>query len=418
MRQAPSDAATPGPLDGLRVIELAGVVMGPLAGQILGDLGADVIKVETVFGDVTRQYLPRRNDDMGWLALNLNRNKRSVVLDLRSERGKHALATLLETADVLLTNLRPNSLAHLDLMPDEVTAKYPRLVYATAQGFRSGSGEENRAAYDDVIQAESGVVWLNQQMTGQPFLLPTLLADKVCGLVLAQSIMAALYYRATHGRGQHVELPMLDTMFSFGLIEHVGGAVFEPPAAAFGYSRALSPFHKAFPVKDGAVCVLPYGDRNWHDFFALLGCPDWANDPRFGTRDARAKHIDELYAMVGELTRPFTTAQLLEACTEHGIAASPVRSLDEAVATDYVRDGGLFQVAEHPTEGPYRLIGSPVRYSRTPASVRRHCPHIGEHTAEILTEIGLVATDPSNRPASSPTDSTDSTESTEGHTRR
>jgi crotonobetainyl-CoA:carnitine CoA-transferase CaiB-like acyl-CoA transferase len=380
----------PGPLAGVRVIELASVVMGPLAGQILGDLGADVIKVETGTGDVNRGYRPRRSADMGWLALNLNRNKRSIVLDLKSAEGARAMAQLMGTADVLLTNLRPRSLTRVGLSPDEVLTAHPHIVYATAHGFRIGSGQENRAAYDDVIQAESGLVSLNRQTTGQPYLLPTLLVDKVCGLVLAQSILAALYHRARHGQGQHVEVPMLDTVLSFNLIEHIGGAVFEPPASAFGYPRALSGSHKAFPVSDGSVCMLPYGDRNWHDFFAILGHPELATDPRFDTRAARDEHSDELYSLVEGLTRPFTSAQLQRACAEHDIAAAPVQSLSEVVDGDYARDGGLFELADHPTEGSYRLIGCPVRYSHTPATVRRHCPHVGEHTTEILTEIGLA----------------------------
>jgi len=389
VRQRQADATAPGPLAGVRAIELASVVMGPLAGQILGDLGADVIKVETDAGDVNRGYRPSRSQDMGWLALNLNRNKRSIVLDLKSAKGTTALAQLLQTADVLLTNLRPRSLARLGLSPDEVLSAHPHLVYATAHGFRIGSGQENRAAYDDVIQAESGLVWLNQQTTGQPYLLPTLLVDKVCGLVLAQSILAALYHRARHGQGQHVEVPMLDTVLSFNLVEHVGGAVLEPPASEFGYHRALNGSHKAFAVSDGAVCMLPYGDRNWHDLFTILGHPELAADPRFATRAARGEHTDELYRLVQELTRPFTSAQLQRACAEHDIAAAPVQALSEVVDSDYARDGALYEVAQHPTEGTYRLIGCPVRYSQTPATVRRHCPHVGEHTTEILTEIGV-----------------------------
>jgi crotonobetainyl-CoA:carnitine CoA-transferase CaiB-like acyl-CoA transferase len=263
-------------------------------------------------------------------------------------------------------------------------------VYATAHGFRIGSGQENRAAYDDVIQADSGLVSLNQQTTGEPYLLPTLLVDKVCGLVLTQSILAALYHRARHGQGQHVEVPMLDTVLSFNLIEHVGGAVFEHPAGEFGYQRALNRSHKAFPVSDGSVCVLPFGDRNWHDLFAILGHPEVAGDPRFATRAARGEHIDELYRLVEVLSRPFTSSQLQRACAEHDIAAATVQTLSEVVDSDYARDGGLFEVAEHPTEGAYRLIGCPVRYSLSPASLRRHCPHVGEHTAQILAEIACL----------------------------
>jgi crotonobetainyl-CoA:carnitine CoA-transferase CaiB-like acyl-CoA transferase len=387
MQQERRVAPSTGPLAGVRVIELAGVVMGPLAGQILGDLGADVIKVETEAGDVNRGYLPERSPRMGWLGLNLNRNKRSVVLDLKSDTGMTALAGLLPTADVLLTNLRPASLARLGLSPPEVLTQHPHLVYATAHGFRVGSGQENRAAYDDVIQAESGMVWLNQQMTGQPYLLPTLLADKVCGLVLAQSILAGLYHRAQHGQGQHIEVPMLDTVLTFNLIEHVGGAVFEPAATPFGYQRALHGSHRAFPVSDGQVCILPYGDRNWRDLLTLLGRPDLAIDPRFASRAGRDEHGDELHDIIAELTPSFTTVELQRTCAQYDIAAAPVRTLAEASDGEYACRNGLFEVGEHPTEGAYRVIAHPVRYSKTPATVRRHCPHVGEHTDEVLAEI-------------------------------
>ncbi|ORW92755.1 acetyl-CoA acetyltransferase [Mycobacterium szulgai] len=390
VRTQERDEPAAGPLAGVRVIELAGVVMGPLAGQLLGDLGADVIKIETATGDVTRQYQPWRHKDMGWMGLNLNRNKRSVVLDLKSARGRDALEQMLAAADVFLTNLRPASLARLGLSADQVTAEHPRLVYASAHGFRSGTAEQNRAAYDDVVQAASGMVWLNQQSAGTPYLPPAILADKVCGLVLTQSILAALYYRAKFGRGQHVEVPMLDTMLTFNLVEHIGGAAYEPPAAEFGYQRAMSPYHKAFRVRDGWMCVLPYGDRNWSDFFAVLGRPELAHDCRFQDRAARAEHVDELYALVEELTAVYSMDELQAACDTRGVAAAPVRTLAEATDSDYARDGELFEIAEHPSEGAYRVIGSPVRYSATPPTLRRHCPHIGEHTAEILAEFGIT----------------------------
>lgn len=384
------DETPAGPLAGVRVIELGAVVMAPLAGQLLGDLGADVIKIETSAGDVTRQYQPWRHAGMGWMGLNLNRNKRSVVLDLKSAQGRDALERMLASADVFLTNLRPCSLARLGLSPDKVVADHPRLVYATAQGFRSGTPEQNRAAYDDVIQAASGMVWLNQQSTGAPYLPPTILADKVCGLVLAQAVLAALYHRNEHGRGQHVEVPMLDTMLAFNLVEHIGGAAYEPAAAEFGYRRAMSQYHKAFRVRDGWMSVLPYGDRNWRDFFAILGRPELAHDTRFQDRAARAHHLDELYALVEELTAPWTMGQLQAACDAHGIAAAAVQSLAEVTDSEYVRDGGLFEIAEHPTEGEYRVIGSPVRYSATPPTLRRHCPQIGEHTADVFAEFGIT----------------------------
>ncbi|MFK0292711.1 CaiB/BaiF CoA transferase family protein [Streptomyces sp. NPDC090442] len=377
-----------GPLSGVRVVELASVIMAPYAAQQLGDLGADVIKVEPPAGDMTRHYPPTRNPGMGALTLNLNRNKRSVVVDLKAPGGREALLDLLATADVFLTNVRPQALARLGLGYEEVAAANSGLVYLNAQGFRSDSALGGHAAYDDIVQAASGLVWLNEQVSGVPYFVPTVLADKICGLVIVQSALAALHHRDRTGQGQHVEVPMADTMLAFNLVEHLAAATLDPPEGPIGYRRALSSQRTASRTADGWMCILPYSDRNWRDFFAFVGRPELADEPRFASLPERARNVDELYALVAELTVHHTNAEWQSFCDSASIPAAPVLSLDEAANSDYAVEGELLKTVEHPTEGGYYLIGQPVRYWATPAGLHRHCPALGEHTEEVFAEIG------------------------------
>ncbi|MEV4506415.1 CaiB/BaiF CoA transferase family protein [Streptomyces klenkii] len=388
MSENPRVPTSRGLLAGVRVIELASVIMGPYAGRELGDLGADVIKVEPPTGDMTRHYPPRRHPGMGGPALNLNRNKRSAAIDLKAPHGRDALLALLRTADVLITNLRPQALEKLRLGYDEVAAVNPGLIYASAQGFRSDSRYGTRAAYDDIIQAASGLVWLNHQVSGQPHYVPTVLADKICGMQIAQSVLAALHYREHGGTGQHIEVPMADTMLAFNLVEHLGAAALENDGE-FGSARSLSPQRRALRTADGWMCILPHSDRNWRDFTTFVGRPELAADTRFATGPERARNADAFYPLLAQLTLRHTSAEWQEFCDRAGIAAAPVLDLESAATTAYAQEGGLLRHAEHPTEGPYRVIGRPVRYSADPEPELRPCPRIGQHTEQVLREVGF-----------------------------
>lgn len=302
MSSGRQEAGGGGPLSGVRVVELASVIMAPYAAQQLGDLGADVIKVEPPTGDMTRHYPPTRNPGMGAAALNLNRNKRSVAIDLKAPGGRDALLALIATADVFITNIRPQALRRLGLGPEDVAAVNSRLVHLNAQGFRSDSELGGHAAYDDIVQAASGLVWLNEQVSGVPYFVPTVVADKICGLVIVQSVLAALHHRDRTGQGQHIEVPMADTMLAFNLVEHLAAATLDPPQGPMGYSRALSSRRKAATTADGRMCILPYSDRNWRDFFTFVGRPELADDPRFGSLAERARNADELYALMEEFS--------------------------------------------------------------------------------------------------------------------
>ncbi|WP_063712845.1 CaiB/BaiF CoA transferase family protein [Sciscionella marina] len=377
-------------LAGIRVIDMAAVVMGPYACQILGDLGADVVKVEPPPGDMTRRSQPQGRGGMGALALNVNRNKRSVALDLKSNQGHRAMLELLRGADVLITNNRPGALRRLGLDYEAVAKVNSRLVYCSAQGFRSDSPRADRAAYDEIVQSASGLTDLMRRATGQPTYVPTILADKVCALTIVYSVLAAVIHQRATGRGQHIEVPMADTMLAFNLVEHLAGQTFEPPAGPVGFPRSLSPGHAAMPTADGWACIIPYTPRNIRDFFTAIGRRDVAEDPRFADAESMAAHHGELYDLIAEVAPGRTTAEWESLCAEHSIPFSPVLNLDEAPVDDYTTGGGLLHVAEHPTEGAYRVIGNPLRFSDTPTTVRTHPPRLGQHSAEVLAELGYA----------------------------
>ncbi|GAA5041206.1 CaiB/BaiF CoA transferase family protein [Streptomyces similanensis] len=382
-------AATSGarPLEGLRVIDLASVIMGPYACQILGDLGADVIKIESPTGDVMRHVHKRDADTIGALALNINRNKRGVRLDLKRPEGRRAALDLIATADALITNMRPRALRKLGLTYEDLAADNPRLVYCNAQGFRSDSPAADYAAYDEVIQASSGMVDLMRRVTGKPYYIPTTMADKVCGLTIAYAVLAALLGRERTGGGQHVEVPMADTMFAFTLVEHIGGQAYEPPAGPVGFPRSLEPGHAAFRTKDGYACILPYNYRDAEAFFAFVGHPEEIEG--FTPENFQSK-IGELYELLAPHTDGHTTAEWEAFCSQHSIPFAPVMNLDHAGEHPYWSGGHMLDVQQHPHVGAYRVIGEPVRFSDSSFAVRRPCPELGEDTESVLTEIGYT----------------------------
>jgi crotonobetainyl-CoA:carnitine CoA-transferase CaiB-like acyl-CoA transferase len=383
---------THGPLAGVRVIDLASVVMGPYAAQLLGDMGADVIKVEPPAGDLTRITLPQRDDGMGALALNVNRNKRGIVLDLKTPDGQEALLKLVETADILLTNMRPGALQRLGLDYERLSAANPKLIYCNATGFRSDSDRAGMAAYDEIVQASSGFVDLMRRATGRPDFAPSILADKVCALTITYSVLAALVHQRATGRGQQVEVPMTDTMLSFNLVEHLSGHTFEPPLGPVGFNRSMASPHRAVRTKDGWACILPYTAKNIADFFNAVDEPELAADRRFQDHEQRANNYSALYALIEQFAERHTTGEWQEICGARSIPFAPVLDLDSAADDPYLAP--MLPLAEHPTMGTYRQIGFPVRFSETPASVREHCPTLGQHTEEVLGELGLA---PSNR---------------------
>jgi crotonobetainyl-CoA:carnitine CoA-transferase CaiB-like acyl-CoA transferase len=372
-----------GPLAGIRVIELATVIMAPYACQILGDLGADVIKVEAAGGDHSRVMGGGPDPQLSGVALNLHRNKRSVTLDLHDPVARAAFLKLLDTADVFVTNFRPRALKKLALDYESIGGQRPGLVYCEAHGFSLESGEADLPSYDDIVQAATGIPALSVAATESANYVPTIIGDKVTGLTITYAVLAALIHRMSTGEGQRVEVPLFDAVLGFNLVEHLSRAAV--PGGKAGYNRILNPFRRPHRTKDGYVAMLPYSDKSWSDLYHAVGHEHELSDPWFLERLQNPRPV---YASLGKILATRTTAEWLELAAELGIPAGPVPSVDDII-NDPARHRGVLSVHEHPAVGPYRQIAPPARFDRSPAAVRRHAPRIGEDTVEVLREIGL-----------------------------
>jgi crotonobetainyl-CoA:carnitine CoA-transferase CaiB-like acyl-CoA transferase len=378
-----------GPLTGVRVVDLTSVFLGPYCTQILGDMGADVIKVESPAGDIVRGIGPARHEGMGPLHLSVNRNKRSVVLDLRQPSGHDALLRIAAGADVFVHSMRLQAITRLGLGYEEVAGARPDIVYCAAYGFGEEGSYAGKPAYDDIVQGASGIAALQGLRNGEPEYVTTVIADKTTGLAAAYAIAMALYHRERTGEGQAIEVPMFETMVSFLLVEQLYGMTFDPALGDATYPRTTSEHRRPYRTADGHISVVVYTDEQWQRFFRLAGRPDLVDDERFGTIAGRTEHIDDLYRVVGDLIRPRTTAEWLRLLDEGDIPAMAVRTTDELLADPHLADRELIRAVNHPTEGPIRTVGVPVGFSRTPGRVERMAPLLGEHGPEVLAEAGF-----------------------------
>jgi crotonobetainyl-CoA:carnitine CoA-transferase CaiB-like acyl-CoA transferase len=377
-----------GPLKDVRVIDLTSVAMGPYATQILGDMGADVVKVESRDGDVFRQLAPARNPGMGAMYLNLNRNKRSIALDLKRDDERKVLLDLVAGADVFVSNVRPASLQKLGLDHASLRQAHPRLIYCGMYGFSEAGPYAGRPAYDDIIQAMSGLAALQgHNSSNGPEYVNTMLADKVAGLTAAYAIAMALYERERSGQGQAIEVPMFETMVSFNLIEHLAGMTFLPSQANMCYERMLSPHRRPYRTRDGFLALLPYTTAQWHRFFEVAGRPELARDPRFSDMAARSRNIDALYEILATTVVQRTTAEWVEILKDADIPMTPVRAPADLLHDEHLRQTGFFQEQQHPSEGTIRALGVPVRFSRTPGAIRRPAPALDADRASVLAEV-------------------------------
>jgi crotonobetainyl-CoA:carnitine CoA-transferase CaiB-like acyl-CoA transferase len=379
------------PLAGLRVIDLGSVVFGPYCSQWLADLGADVIKVEAPEGDSTRLTGPALERGMSALFLGCNRGKRGIVLDLKQPDAREALDRLVAGSDVLLHSIRPQKLESLDLAPEAVLARHPRLIYAGLHGFGEAGPYSGRPAYDDVIQGMSGIADLMARQSGEPRYLPTIAADKVSGLVAALSILAAVVRRQSTGKGGFVEVPMFETLVAFNLVEHFFGHQFNPPLADIGYPRAMAPWRKPLPTADGHICIMPYTNAHWQAFFTVSGATQHLDDPRFVDIGTRTVHIDVLYAIAGGLVLERPTAEWLALLDAAQVPCGPVFKLESLESDPHLVATGFF--ASVPTDaGELRYPGVPVLFDgeRPPVSAP---PRLGEHTHMVLAEAGFSEAD-------------------------
>jgi formyl-CoA transferase len=382
-----------GPLTGVRVLDLTNTVLGPLATQTLGDMGADVWKIESPAGDPMRGVGPSRNPGMGPYFLSLNRNKRSIVLDLKHPAARPAIERMIVCADVLVATVRPRALERLGLGYERARALNPRIIYCNAVGYRQDGRYAPRPAYDDLIQGASGLGMLFAASGGAPRYVPLAVADRTVGLATAGAIAMALYHRERTGEGQQVEVPMFETMAQLVMSEHQYGRYFEPPLGTTGYPRMLDPNRKPYPTRDGYVSALVYTDAHWQRFFELAGHPEMRDDPRYARIEQRTEHIGELYAFVAQVLAQLTTADALRLLDEADIPVAPVHTPESLLADPHIADVGFFAPVEHPTEGTIRPPGIATRWSASTPEVRRQAPRLGEHTREVLLELGISAAD-------------------------
>lgn len=377
-----------GPLSGVRVVDLTINILGPVAAQILGDMGADVIKVETPQGDPMRQAGQENNPGMASLFMNSNRNKRSVVIDVKGPAGLEALLRLAETADVFMHSTRPMTVEKLGIAYADVAARNPKVVYAFAPGYRADGPRRNRAAFDDVIQGESGIVAMIDRANGEPRFVPMAVADKFCGHILASAIGMALFHRERSGEGQELHVPMLETMLSYNLIEHLWTDFADPAVADPGYVRAFSPHRRPYAAKDGHICLMAVTDDQWRRLFPVLGHPELLEDPRFDTLSKRVANTDALYGIVADAIAKRGVAEWREALDAADIPNGPVNRLRDLTRDPYLMETGFFRRYDHPTEGRMLTTAVPVQFARTPGGFRLPPPGLGEHTRAVLGELG------------------------------
>ena len=393
MTEARIAPATQGPLAGVKVIDLTSVMMGPYATMILGDYGADVIKVESPDGDVMRHAAPMRNPRMGAMYLQGNRNKRSIVLDLKKPGGRDALLRLSATADVFIHNVRPAAMRRLKLSADDLLAHNPRLVYVGLHGFGEDGPYAGRPAYDDLIQGLTALPALVGNITGEPRYSPATIADRIVGLNATHAILAGLLHRDRTGEGQAIAVPMFETMAQFVLGDHMAGRSFEPPIGPPGYSRLLAPDRRPYRTRDGYICALVYTDKHWDSFFQAIGWDDEQRDPRFKDMAARTRNYDFVYKWFADLLVTRTTAEWMELLEEADIPCGPMHDLDSLIDDPHLAAVGLFQKIDHPTEGTLHVAGPAATWSRTPSSIRSAPPRLGEHGDEILRQAGFSDAD-------------------------
>jgi crotonobetainyl-CoA:carnitine CoA-transferase CaiB-like acyl-CoA transferase len=382
-----------GPLAGIRVVDITTIVLGPFCSQTLGDMGADIIKIETIEGDSTRLIGPSRTPGMGAYFANLNRNKRSLAINLKKPAAREAVLRLVQTADVFVHNMRIGAAQRLGLDYPTLAARNPKLIYACASGFRKGSSMQEAPAYDDLIHGVSGVASLNAGPDGAPRYLPMVMVDKLTGATLASMIGMALFHRERTGEGQEIHLPMLETILSFTLVEHLWHGTLGQPEKGLGYPRMLTPHRRPYPTKDGYISVIAHSDAQWGKLFEAMGVPELINDPRFNSIETRSKNIDAAYATLTEGLKQRTTEAWIAELRPADIPCGKANSLEELFTDPYLAETGYFEAYQHPIEGDVVVPAIPARFSRSPANVHRPWPALGQHTHEILAELGLSESD-------------------------
>jgi crotonobetainyl-CoA:carnitine CoA-transferase CaiB-like acyl-CoA transferase len=381
---ADATAAT-GPLAGIRVLDFTTVLMGPSATQMLGDLGADVVKIESEEGDVMRWVGPWRTPGMGPLFLWANRNKRGLAIDLKTAAGRNAALDLAAQADVVVSNIRPQAMARLGLDYQSVRARNEKIIYLAAVGYGAGGPYAGKPAYDDLMQAASGLSGLFGAMDGTPRYVPLNLCDRIVGLYAANAVTAALFHRERSGQGQEIEVPMFETMTQFVLSDHIGGAAFIPAEGPMGYQRLLSATRGPFRTTDGFIAVVVYTNKHWNAFAELIGQPGLLqSDARFATQQSRTEHAREIGAFLATHFLTRGTAEWLALLHGIDIPAGNVNAIEDLLQDPHLTAVNFFEACEHLTEGRLNAARFPIRFAGTPAGTRRLAPNLGEHNGDFV----------------------------------
>ena len=382
-----------GPLQGVRVIDLTTVMLGPFCTQILGEMGAEIIKIETPEGDVNRWTGESRSPGMSTGQLIKGRNKRSIILDLKVKKVRKVFEKLIQTADVFVHNIRPKAAKRLAIDYETIAELNPGIIYASATGFGETGPFADKPAYDDLIQGASGIASLFGKVTGTPRYVPSVMADKTTGLFLSNYISMALFHRERTGEGQKLHVPMYESFAAFVVSEHMQGQTFVPPTGPAGYTRMLTAHRKPYETKDGFICVVPYTQKHWANFLALVGRADLIKDPRFSNQTERTKNIDTLYEIVSDSMKRRSTNDWIIALSDADIPAGPMNSPEDLFECPHLKAVEMFPEIEHPTEGLIRHIKVPAAFSTTPGGLYHHSEKLGASTNTVLNELGFSRTE-------------------------
>ena len=378
-----------GPLQGVRVVDLTTVMLGPFCTQILGEMGAEIIKIETPEGDVNRWTGESRSPGMSTGQLIKGRNKRSIILDLKVKKVRKVFEKLIQTADVFVHNIRPKAAKRLAIDYETIAELKPSIIYASATGFGETGPFADKPAYDDLIQGASGIASLFGKVTGTPRYVPSVMADKTTGLFLSNYISMALFHRERTGEGQKLHVPMYESFAAFVVSEHMQGQTFVPPTGPAGYTRMLTAHRKPYETKDGFICVVPYTQKHWVNFLTLTGRADLIKDPRFSNQTERTKNIDTLYEIVSDNMKSRSTNEWIIALSDADIPAGPMNSPEDLFECPHLKAVDMFPEIEHPTEGRIKHIKVPAAFSKTPGGLYHHSEKLGASTNAVLNELGF-----------------------------
>jgi len=376
------------PLEGVRIIDASSILMVPYCTRLLADMGAEVIKVETINGDNTRYIGPSINNGMAAVFLNINRNKKSICVDLKTPEGRLIIYKLIKTSDVFVSNIRKAALEKIKLTHSDFEKLNPKIITANAVGFSSEGPYAGLPAFDDTIQAISGMAAYQGAYSNQPSYTSGATADKVTGIMLGMSIIGALFNREKNGKGIELEVPMMETMVDFTLVEHLYGFNFIPPKAPPIYPRQSSPNRRPYKTKDGYVAVLPYSDEQWLRFFKLVGKEEILKDSQFSSLKSRNENIDLLYHMLSEELTKQDTNYWLKSLKQSDIPAAKVNFPEEIFEDEHLQETNFFRETQHPSEGKLLYPKFPVEFKNTENGETLHAPNLGENTKEILVGLG------------------------------